>query len=85
MLPCESVNFHLLTRFWLKTSPEESASRHVENPNPQYTASGPRGEVQWLSGGSKPFEIGTGFKFFVVSKIPQTTKIAEHTILTAGA
>ena len=79
-------DFSLFDRILAEKLPGRECFAPCRKPNPQHPASGPRGEVQWLSGSSKPFEIGSGFKFFVILKIPKTTKIAEHTILvTAGA
>ena len=54
--------------FLPKKQPEESASHRLEKPKPQHTSSGPRGEVQWLSGSSETFEIRSGLKFFVILK-----------------
>ena len=47
----------LFDQILAENSPEESASHHVRR---RKGLRGPRGEVQWVSGSSWAFEIGSG-------------------------
>ena len=74
-----------LTGFGLKKSPEESASHHVENPTHNTQKAAREGRSSGSLEAPNPSKLAPDSNFFVILKIPKTTKIAEHTILvTAG-
>ena len=59
-----------LTQDFAEKIPSRECFAPFRKPNPPEPANGPRGEVQWLSGSSRPFEIGFELKFLKIFEIP---------------
>ena len=78
----KSVTLHVLTPDLAEKLPGRECFAPFREPNPQHPSSGPRGEVQWLFGSSKTFEIGSGLKVFGILEIPKwPPKLLNATLL----
>ena len=78
--------FSFFDRIWAEQLPGRECFAPCRNPNHNTQQAAREGRSSGSLEAPNPFEIGSGYKFFVILKIPKTTKIAEHTVLvTTGA
>ena len=71
MLSCKSVTLHVWTPDLAEKLPGRECFAPFKEANPQHPPSGQRGEVQWLFGSPRTFEISSEMQFFGILDIPK--------------